>query len=597
MMRLLTIALTVLALTTHDAWAQQNTPRIDVVIDTGPHYVDVPVRMMVVVQGVEEGERPDVTAPEIDGAELVLETVRNGTTRRMQVVNGQMSQWVSVRFDFVYQLTPRRDGPITVGPFTARQGSVTLTSEPTSLSAGELPESDQHFIRLVLPDTPIWVSRPFTMKVEWWLSSEFAGRLGQREMQVPMLDLDKVFQFATPAVHDSRMEMAIATATGTRTYPGVIRSEQRNGEQWLVVTIEQTVTPLRAGRHDIPAATIVVEEAIRWKRNIFGERIPSQSRRVSATDEPRVLEVLGAPATGRPADYSGAIGSGLSLEVTANRTVVNAGEPIELSLTVRGDTVLETLSLPPALAMGLDADQFSLTSNPDAGLIFAEAKTFTMTVRPRSADVTEVPALSLSWFDPDSGRFETTRSAPVALSVEASRTVGAADVLRSGNAADESDPAGATAPAPAPPPSAGATLLNQADLAIETRPERLQIRPAPWYSSGAALVAAHLVAFALALGGFWLARSRRADPAVRTQRQAVAALRARLTGAGTHAELATVLRDIVRAGVTSQRDEIDHLLAQCDAVAWQPGSTTDDILPDGIRSRAGQIAAQLEVNR
>ena len=61
------------------------------------------------------------------------------------------------------------------------------------------------------------------------------------------------------------------------------------------------------------------------------------------------------------------------------------GDPITLSVTLRGDGNLETAALPPLSTVdsGLDAESFRLPSGDVAGVLSEDdtAKTFTVTVR------------------------------------------------------------------------------------------------------------------------------------------------------------------------------------------------------------------------
>ena len=86
--------------------------------------------------------------------------------------------------------------------------------------------------------------------------------------------------------------------------------------------------------------------------------------------EPVRLEVIEVPRSGRPASFAGAVGSGFSLEVSADRSVVQVGEPITLQLHLRGDGDLSSAGLPPFDAEGLfDPTRFRLPDEPPAGRI------------------------------------------------------------------------------------------------------------------------------------------------------------------------------------------------------------------------------------
>ena len=65
-----------------------------------------------------------------------------------------------------------------------------------------------------------------------------------------------------------------------------------------------------------------------------------------ATGKPITIRVAEVPRVGRPPSFAGAVGAGYSLEVDADRSVVQLGEPIMLSFHLRGDGDLSSASLP-----------------------------------------------------------------------------------------------------------------------------------------------------------------------------------------------------------------------------------------------------------
>ena len=76
---------------------------------------------------------------------------------------------------------------------------------------------------------------------------------------------------------------------------------------------------------------------------------------------PLDFKVLPVPSSGRPESFAGAVGSGFSLEATADRSVVRVGDPIELKIKLTGDATMETLSLPRLDSqMGLSVEDFQV---------------------------------------------------------------------------------------------------------------------------------------------------------------------------------------------------------------------------------------------
>ena len=70
---------------------------------------------------------------------------------------------------------------------------------------------------------------------------------------------------------------------------------------------------------------------MRWRRDFFGERIPTHIRKRRVKDKPRALIVQKLPQAGRPESFTGTVGSGYRLEVAADRSVVRVGDPIRLT--------------------------------------------------------------------------------------------------------------------------------------------------------------------------------------------------------------------------------------------------------------------------
>ena len=114
-----------------------------------------------------------------------------------------------------------------------------------------------------------------------------------------------------------------------------------------------------------------------------------------AEGRPRRLTVRDLPIAGRPASFVNAIGRGFSIDVAASRTIVSVGDPIELTIRLRGDAPLDGLSRPPLDGPeGLPDARFGVP----AGSVDAQtnAKVFTVTIRVRSDETREIPPLAFS---------------------------------------------------------------------------------------------------------------------------------------------------------------------------------------------------------
>ena len=212
------------------------------------------------------------------------------------------------------------------------------------------------------------------------------------------------------------------------------------------------------------------------------------------------------PAVGRPESFAGAVGTGFSMDVAANRTVVRVGDPISLTVSLRGVGNLENASLPPLSADGgMQPGQFQLPSEQPAGTFDGKTKQFKVNVRVNDESVNQIPALAFAWFDPEQQKYELSRSKPIALQVMPAHVVSARDVIAAPstnhatsrtNGADRNDRSLATS-------ADTAISLQGANLAIERDATQLladhgglvsgwAVRVGPYFAGVAAILAAVL---------------------------------------------------------------------------------------------------------
>ncbi|MDE0008999.1 MAG: hypothetical protein OXS50_12045, partial [Gammaproteobacteria bacterium] len=296
------------------------------------------------------------------------------------------------------------------------------------------------------------------------------------------------------------------------------------------------------------------------------------------------------PETARPPTFVNAIGTGYAIDVSASRTVVGAGEPIELTIRIGGDGALDGLSLPNLHDAGLPAEQFTVLEPPDVGQVDVSTKTFDATVRVMAEGVGEIPAIAFSWFDPVAGEYRTAWSRPVALSVGAGEVVGVTDVATSApNAAPAASPApGAPAPTPRVTTGADMTLSDPAHTLTPV-----------WSSTAFAVALALLYAMPLLVLGsrFWLEGTGGARRHRREVRAALARVEQALAAAGAAREGAPAATNAMRtlARLTGHGDERPDELARLETEAFDPVAgrqPIDSATADGVRAVAQRWAGK-----
>jgi hypothetical protein len=362
--------------------------------------------------------------------------------------------------------------------------------------------------------------------------------------------------------------------------------------------------PLREGEFELAPATLDATEVTRWQRDFFGTRRPAETRRIFAQGEAHKLLVKAPPDLDRPPSFAGAVGRGFSLEVTADRSVVQLGDPITLTLTIRGDGNLANVALPRLEGEhGFSPAQFRLPEGDVSGEVVGDAKTFKLPVRVLDDAVREVPALRYSWFDPELGRYETSESRPIALSVRPAQMISASDVV-------SSTPKSATSPvrnvtgdedagAGREEESVirGSLSLTGADLSIEE--DRAKLIAARGDRNGFRIAAygGSFLALVLALGA---RRRAQIDPQVRRQRAVYQTQRKRIEAARNLpriealGEMAAAVREIVALLPESRSPAVDGFLEKCDAIVYAPGAAADETLEPELASLADALLDEMQ---
>jgi hypothetical protein len=166
------------------------------------------------------------------------------------------------------------------------------------------------------------------------------------------------------------------------------------GSAYDLFVSHQVVFPLVPGAVTIPGATLKYSTPLALQ--FF-----SQEERFALTSLPDTLVVRALPSVGRPADFSGAVGSGLKLERRINPPTARAGEgvAVELALSGEGNTALWP---PPEIRWPRSARAYvdrvdEQVSTVDGRL--GGTKTFRYLVVPDSAGPLTLPAVNYAYYD------------------------------------------------------------------------------------------------------------------------------------------------------------------------------------------------------
>jgi hypothetical protein len=456
------------------------------------------------------------SVPQIDG----LEIVQIGEESSMQMINGNVTTNVAQ----VFSVTPNRAGDFTIPPVGGSgqplrlhvdkgNGAQTQRAMPQSRSHLPAPTLSQPsrsatvdsknqsaFLRVELPKQELTVGELVPVKVKAYFRAGVSASLNG----LPVLSSDA---FTLNKLDDNPEE--------TR--------QLVDGVPYTVVTWTSALSAVKAGDYplnlELPVMVTVRGKSPRGS-NPFKDFFSNDSGFddaffddffANATQKPLTLHTDGTtvkikplPTQGRPADFSGAVGQ-FDVNAEASAKTGTTGDPLTLKINIEGRGNFDRVT-----TNGLTNSSDWKTYKPSGKFAASDSaglegtKTFEQSIVPRKAGPHEIPAVSFSYFDPETQRYVTKTTAPMALEI-----------------AQGSAPVTTTPPASAP--VSETSKANRDDLApdqLVTGRTVASLRPLilkPWF-----IVMNALMIAALAIGAMWRwLLQRRANDPKRSQREAL----------------------------------------------------------------------------
>jgi len=562
-------------------------PDISVEISDERPEVGLVMGVTLTVTGAEGADCTLLELPAVDGARLVF---RGGPSNQSSQVNinGRM-----MRESFVttwrFELIPQRAGDLLLPPFRLQCRGTEVSSPSRRLHVAE-STLQPDLVRLsVRPSAEqLWVGQVLELQIEASLSPGL-----EEHIQRGGLELDLPWLSGMPGLHAREMpdppcrtQFLMPVNSGQSEIKICQTQEILGGEQRLVLRSTVPMLATEAGELQLPdsrfGARLVVET--RLERDAFsvvfggrGTAVPTRVVVSEAVAPGGVIRVLPTPEAGRPAIYTNAVGRFL-FEGEARPRTLAVGESctliLQLSTAERTVSNLDLVTWPDYAPVLSDFRLFGKDEDKVQG-----ARTLVFEISPKHDRVSQVPALSFAYFDPEKGAYETATVGPFPLEVRPGGDGGLTEL------------------------AAPEEVLNDLETIRETLPEPQAPGIPPWTAPGAAL----LVLLAVELRS--RARAwRERHPELLQRRGARGALERALREAGDPASVATAFARYLSArlagppaGLTAEEaaERLSDAALAAELVAtvdrWEAaylGGATLDL--NEIRGQARALAAKLE---
>ena len=418
------------------------------------------------------GARRVGNPPEIEVDGLV---VHYSGPSESSVVRFQNGSFVAERsVTFIYQVVPEKNGTFTIPAMTVEADGKTLRTEPVALtvqpSSATAATDDPKvlgFAEFLVPRKTAYLGETIPVELKLYVDS----RIRWQPVAMPEISGEGFTKQKMPEPQRDQV--------------------QKNGRDYDVLTFKTAITPSRAGKITLGPSVIPYNARVPRARksgprslfdmfddDVFGDPYFSAVQQMKARAEQVEITVKPLPAAGRPAGFSGAVGT---FQFTAEGTPkqVKIGDPVTMKLKISGRGNFDRLTAPglkdPA---GWRTYPPSNTFKADDEVGYAGTKIFDMAVVPETKK-TEMPVFQFSYFDPLAEKYATINSEPATLTVE-----GGAPPVPAATPA----PASAAKAPETPQPSAAPRVDDIVGLRYDLDPTRsfapLYSRREFWYAQG-----------------------------------------------------------------------------------------------------------------
>lgn len=401
---------------------------VEVRVESDEAFVDIPFALAIDVAQTEGHEAP--VFPELENADVELADsgLSQSSSSFSITINGrQVRQTQSMRY--LYRITPRQPGLLRVPAIPVSVDGETKYTRPLLLRVSRADASNLLFVELKASKPEVYVGEPIELTLEIWLLP-FADR-GVRFGPNEMWDrVDRAGSSWGPFAELLERGQARVTYRGDKRV-----GDDQQMRSYIVYEVTQRVWAERPGPLMKDDVRIVVSYPLRVGRDdspfsIFNGPRVTQARPVVGTITESPVTVKAIPTEGRPLYYRGAVGRH-TIQAMANPVEVSVGDPITLTMMVRGEGRLETLQAPPLADLPEFTSRFQVAVDPLPGVVQDGAKRFTQSLRPLNSEVTEIPSIPLAYFDTDRGEFVTVYSEPIPLQIAAAERMSATQIVQS----------------------------------------------------------------------------------------------------------------------------------------------------------------------
>lgn len=424
-------------------------------------YLGESCQVQVVVSGAEtDVAEPDVTALS-QWADVRSLGQQNQSMSRIVNNNGRVQQSVTVIRIFSYELTPSRSGSFRTGPIRVKADGRNLERTGPAVTVQGVDQQDTVLVSLHPSSTSVLVEEPFRLTLSVAiraLPAPYADVEPISPRQLPRISAE--FLEIRPSDKDMKRPDINQILSGLTDRDGNKPSFQINNYQSRGIFSgglsmfrddDFFADPFqsRALRFRLPVKRIKVDDKPYWEYTLELEYTPLKEQTctfgplsfkgpvITGADEQRratlqniyavspsvSVAVVPPPEEGCPDTFVGTVGKNIQASAMLDTTVCKVGDPLQLTLEVKGQISLSNLRA-PVLSLQTNLTQnFRIYEDSVKVDTLKNGKRFQYRVRPMQAGTLEFPPVAISYYDTVKRAYATVWTEPIPIQAQATAQI------------------------------------------------------------------------------------------------------------------------------------------------------------------------------
>lgn len=377
-------------------------------VSTDSCYLDEVITLSVQIENPTQASAP--TAPTTPDFDIVLRSPNPSRNQQTTISNNKMTS--TTTYTYVYDVHPKRIGRLTIPSFQVVDGGNVYQTGEVIVTVKQAGGVAILYGQVIVDRDVAFVGEPINLKLEVWIRKYSQQGIGS-------LDVRTMWQLRDVAA--SRYGVFQKADLDTPKYRETQRPDE-NGtlQDYTVFSWETSVYPSKVGPFDFGDIVIAWSYPTMLSRSFFGLEHARNPRSLRATPDLPKLEVRPLPTEGRPGYFSGAVGKFTIFTSAAPREAA-VGDPITLTMEIRGDVSLDRVRAPKLSHVEELTKNFEISGESLGGELQDNRKIFRQTIRALHENMTEIPKIPFSFFNPATAKYETAWSNPIPVKIEPAR--------------------------------------------------------------------------------------------------------------------------------------------------------------------------------